>query len=422
MDISSIILIIIAVIGNIFLFSGKIFNDFALDPFAWLCVLCAVVADIICIKLAHDIGIFEEMDIFNIGGFLRNRRKRKLIKKSEQDSKEKTPTLKESAPPPEKVHKVDLIIKKYGSINTHAAGKASPFHIDPDLINREVVSAVRSYKDRVADVYEKYLSISNELKTTVSCPGCDSFDERYDYLTAHEDRLSHLGDEINSCLKQIESHKIELLNEDIDLMRAMNCAFYLLRRTETITARSLITHSEPLDLMLFKYEKQPVTLFFKGFYFSLFSNVILVFDEHGVFSTAVDPSALQINVERKDVLVERNGTPVSVGNGYFRPEKGTAKNNDRNDTYEKLVIEFTVANAQSSLEAILDYGVGDSFERIGELYTRKCNGRHTSIPKLLMLMKKLSGDESDENKQIDEIIKICNARPDTNNYFCRLIE
>lgn len=207
-------------------------------------------------------------------------------------------------------------------------------------------------------------------------------------MSAHEDRLNYLHDEIISCLKQIESHKIELLNEDIDLMSAMNSAFGLLRRTETITARSFITRSKPFDLMLFKYENQPVTLFFKSFYFSLFSNVILVFDKHGVFSTAIDPSALQIDVKRKGVLAEINGALVSVGNGNFGPDTGIAKNSDRIDTYERLVIEFTIANAQSSLEVILNYGDGSSFERICNLYKRKCNGRNTAIPKLLMLIKK----------------------------------
>lgn len=133
-----IILIIVIIAGNAFLFSGAIFGDLAGNSLAIYCVIFAIMADV----------FFAYM-------FINNERHENHPRRSENDLKEKTSTLKESNQPPEKVRKVNLIIKKYSSINTNAAGKAVPFHIDSDLINREVVSAVRSCKDSMAGVYQK---------------------------------------------------------------------------------------------------------------------------------------------------------------------------------------------------------------------------------------------------------------------------
>ena len=194
--------------------------------------------------------------------------------------------------------------------------------------------------------------------------------------------------------------------------------------------------------MLFKYENEPLILFWEQYYFCLFSNVILVFDEMGIFATAIDPSALRVMVKRETTSVTvTNGTALSnqyisddskcISQGTTRstwlytrqdgfPDRRYSDNpriEYRIDTYEYVVIEFVIADKKVSFSASSGV-VGDAFEKATPKYSRKCNNRHDPIPEFLMLVKKLSGEDS---AQIESIIQVCNARIGANNYFCKLV-
>lgn len=169
--------------------------------------------------------------------------------------------------------------------------------------------------------------------------------------------------------------------------------------------------------------------------------MILVFDNTGVFSTAIDPSALKVMIQRKTTSVTvNNGTVAS--NQYIADDskclsRGTTRSTwlhtcrdgspdlrysynprleYRTDTYEYVVVEFIIAD-KKVLFSVSSGTAGDAFEKAVPNYARKCNNRHDPIPEFLILVKMLCDED---NTQIESIIKVCKARTDVKSYFCKL--
>lgn len=370
-----------------------------------------------------------------------------LITQSVRKSREQQRIVAENNRIAEVTHKVEALISQYTLMSLNASRTALPFQITPDLINKEVVFTVNSYKERMAKIYDRYLLITNEIKRILACAGCISVDEKYSHLTSNEAKLKQLKEEGETCLSHLSSYKIEMLNDDRNLLFEMKLAFrYLLNskkcQSESLTIKEFITPDKPSDLMLFRYKNEPIILFWEQYYFCLFSNVILVFDERGIFTTAIDPSALKVVIKKETTAVTvSNGTAGSnqyiaddskcISQGITRstwlhtcrdgsPDLRYSYNprlEYRTDTYEYVVVEFIIADKKVSFSASSG-AVGDAFEKVAPNYLRKCNNRHEPIPEFLMLLKKIGGDD---NTQIDSIIQVCNTRTDANGYFCKLI-
>lgn len=415
----TVFLVIVLIIGNLFLFSGAVFDDLSDNGIAWFFVIGAIAMDIYFIY---------------------------LIAQSVSKSREQQRVAAENNRVAEVTRKVEALINKYTMMRLNANRTVVQFQIAPDLINKEVVFTVNSYKDRMAAIYNRYSLITNEINRILACTDCISVDEKYSHLISCEDKLKQLKEEGDSCLSQLSSYKIEILNDNRDLLFEIKLAFrYLLNskkcQSDSLTIKEFITPDKPNDLMLFKYENEPVILFWEQYYFCLFSNVILVFDKLGVFATAIDSSALRVVVKRETTSVTvSNGTAGSnqyiaddskcISQGITRstwlhtcrdgsPDLRYSYNprlEYRTDTYEYVVIEFVIADKKVSFSASSGT-VGDAFEKAAPKYSRKCNNRHDPIPEFLILVKKLS---EEDNAQIESIIQVCNARADANNYFCKL--
>ena len=413
----TVFLVIVLIIGNLFLFSGAVFDDLSDNGIAWFFVIGAIA-----------------MDIY-------------LIAQSVSKSREQQRVAAENDRVVEVTRKVEALINQYTMMRLNANRTVVQFQIALDLINKEVVFTVNSYKDRMAAIYNRYSLITNEINRILACTDCISVDEKYSHLISCEDKLKQLKEEGDSCLSQLSSYKIEILNDNRDLLFEMKLAFrYLLNskkcQSDSLTIKEFITPDKPNDLMLFKYENEPVILFWEQYYFCLFSNVILVFDKLGVFATAIDSSALRVVVKKETTSVTvSNGTAGSnqyiaddsncISQGITRstwlhtcrdgsPDLRYSYNprlEYRTDTYEYVVIEFVIADKKVSFSASSG-AVGDAFEKATPNYLRKCNNRHDPIPEFLILVKKLS---EEDNAQIESIIQVCNARADANNYFCKLI-
>lgn len=343
--------------------------------------------------------------------------------------------------------KVNAIIHQYSPQDIGTYQSAALFKINPSLLNKEIIFAVKTYKERTANLHEKYSSVAQEIEEILSCPGCQTVDEKYSYLTLHTDWLKTLKRDADDCLTQLASLKIEILNDDRDLLFEMKLAFHYLRNSkkclsETGSVKDFITPLRPKELILFRFENEPIILFIEQFYFCLFSNVILVFDNLGVFSTAIDPSALKI-VTRKEIasITLSNGNATSnqyidedsrcVSQGTTRstwlhtcldgtPDRRYSYNprmEYRTDTYEYVVIEFAIANLKISFSAS-SCATGDAFEKSAAIYTRQCNNRHNTVPELLQLMKILCNNE---DAQIDSMMKLSTVKAEADGYFCRLI-
>lgn len=347
----------------------------------------------------------------------------------------------------ETTQKVEDIIRQYTPVSIGNSQLATKFSMDPSYINKEVAFTVRSYKERMAEIYDKYSSLSSKIGKIVSCPGCQTIDEKYSHLTSHMNELKRLKNESDECIAKLSSSKIELLNADRDLLLEMNLAFNSLLNSkkclsENGSIQDFITSKKPDDLMLFKYDNEPITLFLTQYYFCLFSNVILVFDSAGIFTSAIDPSAFSITTRTETISVTVNvGRAPSnqyiaedskcVSQGVTRstwlhtcrdgsPDLRYSYNprlEYQTNTYEYAVVEFVVAGQQIAFSASSS-AVGESFEKVASMYTRKCNNRHNPIPEFLQLIKSLNNEA---DTQIDSIIQVSESKAAESSYFCRVI-
>lgn len=404
-----IILLIMFIGGNLFLFSRESFDNSADNGFAGLSALVAIAIDIYFVYLIAQ-------------NILKRQKERRVIK-------------------------VEAIMQKYKLPSLSADGEVLSFPIDHALINQEVVFTVNSYKERMAAVLERYSSIANEINGILACTGCASVDEKYSYLSSNKNKLKKLKEEGDSYLSQLSSYKIEMVNDNSDILPEMKLAFHCLLnskkcKSDSITVKEFLSPDKPNDLIFFKCEIDPIILFLGQHYLCLFSNVILVFDKTGVFATAIDPSALRVKVKRMTTSVMfTNGT--AEWNQYTADDskcisQGTTRSTwlhtcrdgspdlrynhnprleHRIDTYEYVIVEFIIANKKVSFSASSG-AVGDAFKKAIHSYSRRCNKRHNPIPEFLMLVKSLSNED---DAQIDSIIQTCNARPAANNYFCKIV-
>lgn len=346
----------------------------------------------------------------------------------------------------EVTRKVEGITNEYKLTRFNINEKAEPFKIESEFINKDVVLTVNSYKESRKDTYVLYSSIVNDIDEILSCKGCGSVDEEYLRLIAEKDILEQLKEKAKKYLSVVESYKIEILHEERDLLFDVKLAFnYLLNskkcKSDFVNIREFIVTDEPKDLMMFKYESEPMVLFFEGYYFCLFGSVILVFDKAGIFSTAVDPCALNITVNRKTMSVSvRNGVAgtneyvaedsklISRGITYSTwlhacrdgsPDlryKYNPRIEYRTDTYEYTVVEFIIADKKASF-SVSSEAVGEFFEQVALNYLRKCNYLRNSVPDLLTLLKKIAGED---DARISDIISECNSKTASDNYFCKV--
>lgn len=412
-----IILLIMFIGGNLFLFSRESFDNLADNGFAWLSALVAIAIDIYFIYLIAQ-------------SILKRQKERRIIAENNRIA--------------DVTRKIEAIRQNYKLTSLTANRAVVSFSIDHVLINQEVVN---SYKEHMAAIYERYSFIANEVNRILACIGCVSVDEKYSHLSSNEDKLEQLKEEGDSCLSQLSSYKIEILDDNCDILSEMKLAFRCLLnskkcKSESLTIKEFLSPDKPNDLFFFKYEIDPIILFWEQYYFCLFSNVILVFDKTGVFATAIDPSALSVMVKRvKRSVTLIDGTIVwdqyiaddskCVSRAVTRstwqytlldgsPDPRYSYNprlEYRTGTYEYVIVEFIIANKKVSFSASSG-AVGDAFEKAIHSYSRRCNKRHNPIPEFLMLVKSLSNED---DAQIDSIIQTCNARPDANNYFCKIV-
>ncbi|MBE6107394.1 MAG: hypothetical protein E7192_01980 [Erysipelotrichaceae bacterium] len=483
----TIFLVIMLIIGNLYLISGDIFNDSAGNGMSWILMMFAIGLIILDVYLiAKSVPKIREIQllaaknnrigyiiclvillicatfcIFN-GNFFDGLSNNAiawffvctvivmdfyLIIKVVSIVREIHRIAAENNRIAKVTRRVEALISKYTLTSLNVIRTAKSLKINPDLINKEVVFKVNTYREKRAAIYERYTFIANEIRRILDCTGCSLIDDKYAFIISNEDKLKQLKEEGKNCLTHLASYKIELLHDNCDDLYDVSQAFHCLLNSKKCQSESLpinefITQDKPRDLMLFKYKNEPIRLFWEQYYFCLFSNVILVFDNEGDFATAIDPSALKIAIKRKTASVTvRNGIAeenqyiaddskcISQGTTRFTwlhtcrdgsPDLRYSYNPSieyRTDKYEYVIVEFAIADKKVVFSASSG-AVGDAFKKVISNYLRKCNDLHEPIPEFLMLVKMI-GDK--DNTQIESIIQTCNARTDANDYFCKLV-
>lgn len=316
--------------------------------------------------------------------------------------------------------------------------------VEVALVNKEVVFTVNQYKDNLRNSISKCNEIDQAIKNILSCVDCCNVDEKLNYLSEKTEELQRLKSESDMLHGEIAKRKIKLLNEDGNLLFLVKKSLTTLFSSkkcviEGLNLKELICDEKPLDLEFFDYKYAPAILRIGKFLYCLFSNVILVFDENGVFATAIDPTALEIKVERVsvDVWVRNNTLPSHqyldvdskciVQGTTRRTWAHTCRDGSpdlrysynpiieyRTDKYEYGKITISILGSMISLSLSSDVAT-NAFERISREYIRKCNNRHNPIPEFLNLLYRVA-EEGEQN--IAHILTTNKSNPSTSNYFC----
>lgn len=406
-------LVIILIIGNLLLISGSMFEDLSDNGTAWFIVIAAIAMDCYFIyKIIQSVSESHE--------------KKRLA---------------------DAIQKVNQILDRYSPSKMFSIKEAKKIDIDPSLVNKEVVLCVKEYKNSISFLLQQSSKVNVRLMSILSCAGYTTAIEKSDYLTSKLSEIEGLKNESDELIKKISNIKIEILNEDNDLLLFLQSAFLSLLHSkkcvlDSLSINDVISSNTPNDLDLFKFKYTPPVLFVNKFYYCLFSNVVLVFDENGIFSTAVDPSALSVtlNKQTERVLVS-NGYTVRqdftdtdsklIQRGSTRttwtytrndglPDRRYSYNPQieyRSDDYEYGIIVFSVANSSLTMKVSSQTAI-TIFSTFSEMYIRKCNNLHNPIPDLLLLLKCISDDE---DSNLGNIIEAINRSALQKNYFCRQI-
>lgn len=344
----------------------------------------------------------------------------------------------------EVTQKVNELLARYSLQKTISLQKAQQINTENSLVNKEVVSTVNQFKDSLRDNISKCNEIDQAINRILTCVGCRDVDEKLNYLSAKAEELQRLKCESDKLHNEIAKHRIKLLNEDGNLLflvkKSLNALFSSKKCViEGLNLKELICEEKPSDLEFFDYKYAPATLHIGTYYYCLFSNVILVFDAMGIFATAIDPTALFIQIERVsvDVRINNNTLPshqyIDVDSKCV--EQGTTRHTwvhtcrdgspdlrysynprieYRTDKYEYGNVTMSILGNTVSFSLSSDNAT-KALERVSREYIRKCNNRHNPIPEFLNLLDRVS-ENGEQN--ITYILDINKSNVSAANYFC----
>lgn len=399
--------------GNIFLFGGDFENN-------WIAIIMVIIGIIADIALVGYI----------IFACIKNSERRQAERENQRISGV--------------TQKVDELIAHYAPRKIISLQKVQQPNIENALVNKEVVFTVNQYKDNLRDIASKCNDIDQATNRILSCVGCSNVDEKLNHLNNKTDELQHLKAESDLLHREMVKQKIKLLNEEGNLLFFVKKSFVALLSSnkcvlEELNLKEFICDDIPSDLELFDYKYAPATLRLGGYYYCLFSNVILVFDAKGIFATAIDPTALAIKVERVqvDVWIRNNTFPTHkyidvdskcVEQGQTRrtwvhtcrdgsPDLRYSYNPSieyRTDKYEYGQITISILDNQIQFALSSDVAT-NALERVSQEYIHKYNNRHNPLPEFFNLLYRTSED-GDTN--IAYILDATKANPTTSNYFC----
>lgn len=431
------IICFVFLIGNLFLLS---------DDSEWQDE--ALLRMMVAIAIIMDIAIVVYI-IYTCVQIPKKKLEAKQRQQEEQERREKQRKLQVAERKKQEVLKEKQRISKLTQkINRLILKPAKQPYIESSLVNKEVVFTVNQYKDNLrhslSECNEHYQAIENIL----FCEGCTDVNDKFNHLSLKNEEFENLKSKIDLLHSEINGSKIKLLNENDELLLLVKNAFTSVFSSKKciLDGRNLeefICKKKLFDLKIFNYKYLPAVLHMGEYFYCLFSNVILVFDKSGVFMTAVDPTALSIEVERVcvDVKVRNNTLPSrkyidtdskcikqgetkgeTIRTWLYTRQDGSPdlryKNNPsseyRMDKYEYGRISISILGNTVSLSLSSDKAVS-AFEKMSKEYIRKCNNRHNPIPELLDLFFRVS--EKDE-PNIAHILNVNRSNSEGVNYFC----
>lgn len=335
---------------------------------------------------------------------------------------------------------VNTLISQYTPSTVTSCRPPITYQVDASLINTDIVESVRRYKEGLSDLIAECSDIDQKIASILKCHGCMTPKEKLMALRGKRDELSQMKAKSDNYHQLIESRKLQLLNEDWDVLSCIkNAANALLaskKCSASINPVEFVSNYKPSDLRIFQYKSEPTIFFLRDFYYCMFTNAILVFDRNGVFSTALDPLGLKINVERRKAQYRyhnnvdtdsksitytetryswlytcKDGSPDLRYKGNRRIEYPIEVSGFEYGiitlTLGRVTEEFMVSSSRSL----------DLFEEVASVYCRECKHNHNPIPILLKLISLTADSKNVIESMTEQYLAIAQA----NNYFCKEI-
>lgn len=348
----------------------------------------------------------------------------------------------------ERVDEVNNIIDKYKVTDFQLSKIGKRYYAQNSLLNKDVISTVNKYKEKQLEMFDLASEVDGGITEILKCEECTTIDEKRKYLKKNIDVLERLKKESDYYHDEINNKKIQLLNENKDLLWDLKKFFLSLINSKKCVSEEVDIKSflkavkKPAELALFSYNYEPAMFNFDGFTYCLFSNVILVFDDNGTFSTALDPSAISIklSVETCNIYFRNNETSYNefvaedskrVSEGYTRRTYlHTCRDGSvdlrysynpqieyRTDVYEYVVLTIKIIDKEITFTAS-SQRIKPALNNVAMRYFRKCNKLHDPIPDFIVLLKTILTDDSSLNYIENDLAKV----EEEQNYFCKIVE
>ncbi|MBQ8448693.1 MAG: hypothetical protein IJX27_07165 [Clostridia bacterium] len=214
---------------------------------------------------------------------------------------------------------LELIIAQYSPKKVSFRLNAREFP-GGSQIHGEAQEFILQYKKQIAEDFSLMELADGNIEKMLYCEGTTTA-EKLKYLNKNKYELERLKIESDKCHRKTESRKIRIIcGEGGKTALISEAALAMLASKKctsaAIAVKDFVADKKPADLALFVYEQDPAVFYANGFYFCVFENIILVFDENGVFSAALDASAFRVTVERRktkssfDRNIDTDSAPV----------------------------------------------------------------------------------------------------------------
>ena len=268
----AIVIIIVALLGNLYLFSGY---DVQGDVAEFM-VAVAMLADLFVIFVI----------LFLIHGSIQ-------AKKQARENQRISAITQ----------KINDIINSNSPLKPISLHNGQQICVLEKYVAHEWCLKIKHFKDGYDALIRKCAETNGDIMKILSCHNCSSADQKLAYLEVNLEELKKLKSKSDKLTAQIDSLKFSIPFND-GIQTQFYQAFSLLLNSKKCACdvgdiRFIVADTLPIDIALFDLKKPLVSLKVDENYYCLTGEVIVAFDKNGYFSTILDKSALKIDVKKQ---------------------------------------------------------------------------------------------------------------------------
>lgn len=275
------IIFIIALIGNIWLFTGDFFDG------SGIFIAIAIIVDLllvayVCYTIHHTLE----------------------TKKQAAKNQEVAIELQKIAAENQQLSlKIKAIVDANNPVGSVSIHNGIPLDFPEINIDHELLFHIMRFKYDYDESVKKCLETNDRLLRLLSCPDCNSLAMKLDYLNTNIEQIKRLKAESDKQFNQIGTLRFPIPNNS-NFQALLFRAFSLLQESKKYsfdegTIETVVNNCHPTDISLFDLKEPIITLKVEKNYYCLLGETIVVFDENGYFSTVLKKSVLKIEVKKE---------------------------------------------------------------------------------------------------------------------------